>query len=72
VRSVPMAPDVATALAGLTQRGRWTDDDDLVFVGPHGTFLDGRALRRRYATAIRRAGLRPSASTTCATRSGRE
>jgi integrase len=54
-----MAPDVATALAGPTQRGRWTDDDDLVFVGPHGSFLDGRALRRRYATAIRRAGLRP-------------
>jgi hypothetical protein len=59
VRSVPMAPDVATALAGPTQRGRWTDDDDLVFVGPHGSFLDGRALRRRYPTAIGRATCAP-------------
>jgi integrase len=59
VRSVPMAPDVATALAALGQRAQWTGDDDLVFVGPAGTFLDGRALRRRYITAVRRAGLRP-------------
>ena len=33
VRSVPMAPDVAKALAGLGQRGGWTGDDDLVFTG---------------------------------------
>ncbi len=59
VRSVPMAPDVATALAALGQRGSWTGDDDLVFAGPGGTFLDGRGLRRRYMTAVRRAGLRP-------------
>jgi integrase len=59
LRSVPMAPDVATALAALGQRQQWTGDDDLVFVGTAGTFLDGRALRRRYITAIKRAGLRP-------------
>ncbi len=59
VRSVPMAPDVARALAGLAERGGWTGDDDLVFAGPHGSFLDGRGLRRRYLTAIKRAGLRP-------------
>jgi integrase len=59
VRSVPMAPDVAEALASLGQRHSWTYDDDLVFVGTAGTFLDGRALRRRYLTAIKRAGLRP-------------
>jgi integrase len=59
VRSVPMAPDVATALAALGQREPWTGDDDLVFAGRGGTFLDGRGLRRRYLTAIRRAGLRP-------------
>jgi integrase len=59
VRSVPMAPDVATALASLGQRPQWTGDDDLVFFGPAGTFLDGRALRRRYITAVKRAGLRP-------------
>jgi integrase len=52
VRSVPMAPDV---LAMLGERERWTGDDDLVL----GGYLDGSALRRRYAAALRRAGLRP-------------
>ena len=59
VRSVPMAPDVAAALAALGQRQDWTDDDDLVFPGETGTFLDGSALRRRFASALARAGLRP-------------
>src|SRR5690606_31634097 len=52
VRSVPMAPDVAEALARLGQRPNWTGDDDLVFVGQSGSFLDGRALRRRYDAAL--------------------
>jgi integrase len=59
VRSVPMAPDVAAALAALGQRQDWVGDDDLVFPGETGTFLDGSALRRRYASALARAGLRP-------------
>jgi integrase len=59
VRSVPMAPDVAAALASLGQRDDWTGDDDLVFAGVAGNYLDGSALRRRYAAALRRAGLRP-------------
>jgi integrase len=59
VRSVPMAPDVATALASLADRPNWTADDDLVFAGETGAYLDGSALRRRYATALSRAGLRP-------------
>jgi integrase len=58
VRSVPMAPDVAEALAKLGRRQSWTADDNLVFVGPGGSYLDGRALRRRYDSALRRAGLR--------------
>jgi integrase len=58
VRSVPMAPDVAEALANLGQRENWTGDDDLVFVGQSGSYLDGRALRRRYDAALKRAGLR--------------
>jgi integrase len=58
VRSVPMAPDVAEALARLGQRPNWTGDDDLVFVGQAGSFLDGRALRRRYDAALQRADLR--------------
>ena len=59
VRSVPMAPDVATALGKLQQRASFTADDDLVFVGEFGDYLDGSALRRRYATALKHAGLRP-------------
>ena len=58
VRSVPMAPDVAEALARLGAREHFTGEDDLVFVGDLGGFLDGSALRRRYAAALARAGLR--------------
>jgi integrase len=59
VRSVPLAPEVANALARLGQRPNWTSDDDLVFPGEAGDYLDGSALRRRYAAALGRAGLRP-------------
>ncbi len=58
VRAVPMAPDVASALAQLGQREHWTCEDDLVFVGGTGGYLDGSALCRRYKVALRRAGLR--------------
>jgi integrase len=58
VRSVPMAPDIASALAQLGQRENWTGEDDSVFVGDAGGFLDGSALRRRYKAALERAGLR--------------
>jgi integrase len=58
VRSVPMAPDVAHALARLGEREWWTGGDDLVFVGETGGYLDGSALRRRYTEAVKRAGLR--------------
>jgi integrase len=59
VRSVPMAPDVASALAGLARREYRTGDDDLVFVGELGGYLDGSALRRRFKEALARAALRP-------------
>ena len=58
VRSVPMAPQVAEALAKLGQRDAWTADDDLVFARAYGEHLDARALVRRYETALKRAGLR--------------
>ncbi len=58
VRSVPMASEVARTLARLSARGSATDEDDLVFVGELGTYLDGSALRRRYDNALARAGLR--------------
>ncbi len=59
VRAVPMAPDVASALAQLSRREHWLGDDDLVFVGEAGSYVDGSALRRRYKAALGRAGLRP-------------
>jgi integrase len=58
VRSVPMAPDVASALAKLGQREDFVGEEDLVFAGQWGSYLDGSALRRRYGTALTRAGLR--------------
>ena len=58
VRSVPMAPEVATELAKLGQRDRWTGDDDLVFPGTTGAYLDASALYRRFMAAARRAELR--------------
>ena len=59
VRSVPLAPEVAEALARLAGREWFTGDDDLVFPGEAGDYLDGSALRRRYNLALRHAGLRP-------------
>jgi integrase len=59
VRSVPMVPEVAQALARLSQREQFTDDGHPVFVGQAGKHMDASALRRRYARAVRRAGLRP-------------
>jgi integrase len=59
VRAVPLAPDVATALAQLGRRENWVGDDDLVFAGEGGDHLDASALRRRYKTALATAGLCP-------------
>jgi integrase len=59
VRSVPLAPDVAKVLAQLGRREHWTGDDDLVFCGMAGGYLDGSALRRRYKLALAAASLRP-------------
>jgi integrase len=59
VRAVPMAPDVAGALAKLGDRERYTGDDDFVFAGEMGPPLDGDALSSRYRDALARAGLRP-------------
>jgi integrase len=58
VRAVPLAPPVAAAIAPLSQRADWVGDDDLVFVGATGGYLDGSALRRRYKATLASAGLR--------------
>ena len=60
VRSVPMAPKVAEALARLGQREFFTDEDDLVFAGITGGYLDGSALSKRYRAALERAGAPPA------------
>ena len=59
VRSVPLAPEVAKALAKLAVREHFTSEDDLVFASETGSYLDGSALRRRYKQALKQAGLRP-------------
>ena len=55
-RSVPMVAQVATALAQLGQRDHDVGEEDLVFPGEHGGYLDGSALRRRYVAAQTAAG----------------
>jgi integrase len=58
VRAVPMAPDVAVALAQLGRREDWVGDDDLVFVGEAGGFC-----RRLSAAAALQGGAQgPAAS----------
>src|SRR4051794_20109008 len=52
VRSVPMAAKVAEALARIGQREHFTDEDDLVFAGIAGGYLDGSALSKRYRAAL--------------------
>jgi integrase len=58
-RSVPMAFEVATALAALLTERDNPADDELVFPGPNGGYQDGSAVRRRYIKARDKAGLRP-------------
>ncbi len=59
VRRVPLADRAAAALDRLSQRGNFTESDDLVFINSLGRGLDGSALRRRYKRARNAAGLRP-------------
>jgi integrase len=58
-RAVPMASEVATALARLGQREHFTDPDDFVFPNATGGYQDNSALRRRFKDAQTRAELEP-------------
>jgi integrase len=57
-RTVPLADEVAQALAKLGGRDHDTGDDDLVFCGTNGGHLAGHRLRDRYKAALGKAGLR--------------
>lgn len=57
-RTVPIADEVAQALAALGQRDEFRSDDDLVFCGVKGGHLAGHRLRDRYKAARKKAGLR--------------
>ncbi len=57
-RTVPMADEVAEALAKLGKRDHNTTDGDLVFCGSQGGHLAGHRLRDRYKAALEKAGLR--------------
>src|SRR5207237_785319 len=59
VRSVPLVPDVAAALASLSKRDDFTGEDELVFPNELGRFMDASSLRVRYKAALARAALRP-------------
>ena len=50
MRAVPLAPDVASALAQLGRRENWIGDDDLVFAGEAVAIW----MARRCAGATRR------------------
>jgi integrase len=52
VRSVPLSDQAARALDGLSMREHFTEDGDLVFVSPVGSFMDESALRRRFYKAL--------------------
>jgi integrase len=57
-RTVPMAEEVAAALARLSQRQDFTGDGDLVFCGALGGHLMPSDRRARYKSAIKKADLR--------------
>jgi integrase len=57
-RTVPMAAEVAQALAERLEAGPARSAADLVFVGTQGRHVDGNALRLRFYEALERAGLR--------------
>ncbi len=55
-RAVPITTDAFVALDGLSQRARFTGEDDYVFCGPTGEPLNESALRKRYGRARDAAG----------------
>jgi integrase len=56
-RTVPMAPEVARALAAHSRRDPLRSEGDLVFGGMRGGHVDANKLRLRYYAALDRAGI---------------
>lgn len=56
-RSVPLIPQAAVALDGLSRRGFLTAPDDHVFVNALGGPANGDVIRREWHAAMKRAGL---------------
>lgn len=52
VRSVPLVDQAAKALHSLSQRERFTDDEDRVFVNALGKPFEESAMRRRFYAAL--------------------
>jgi integrase len=57
-RTVPMAPEVASALSAHARRGPIRSESDLVFCGTRGGHVDANKLRARYYAALERAGVK--------------
>jgi integrase len=57
-RTVPMAPEVARALAEHSKAGPVKSDVGLVFAGREGRHVDANALRQRFYEALERAELK--------------
>jgi len=58
-RTVPMADEVAQALARLGQRELLSGPSDLVFLGKRGGYVDANRFRHRFYEAQDRAGISP-------------
>lgn len=71
VRSVPLAPDVASALAWLGRRKHWVGDDDLVFVARRVDTWTGRRCAAGISSRWPRLNCAHCGSTICVIRSGR-
>ena len=71
VRAVPMAPDVASALAQLGQRENWIGEDDLVFAGATAATSTARLFAAGIKRLFYERARARSDSTTCGTRSAR-
>ena len=58
MRSVPLVPDLVGPLDRLSRREHFVSEDDLLFINETGAYLDSRAMRDRFAAALKAAGLR--------------